>query len=106
MQLVVKNTSQLLMWEEGSNSNGFVKTFPHAHQPHLEVVNGDLVLCGMAVGQRREDATVVAFGPQQLAEFLQHGGTVGRNTCVTSQVTLGNAGKLGEQLLGFRVLQE
>lgn len=90
----------------GSSLDGYIKTFPPVHQPHLEVVNGDLVLCGMAVGHGFEDGSVAAFGPQQLAQFLQHSGTVGRNSCVTSQVALGDADKLGEQLLGLRVLCE
>lgn len=82
------------------------KRSPHADQPHLEVVNGDLVLGGMAVGQRFEDGLVVAFGLQQFAKFLQHSGAVGGNSCVTGQVTLRDADELGKQLLGFWVLYE
>lgn len=76
------------------------------HQAHLEVVYGDLVLGGVAVGHRLKDGSVVAFGPQQLTQLLQHSGTVGRNSCVTSQVTLGDAVKFGEQLQGVWVLRE
>lgn len=78
----------------------------HIHQPHLKVLNGDLVLCGMGVGQRFEDGSMVAFGLQQLTKFLQHSGPVGRNSCVTSQVTLGEVSKPWEQLLCFWVLYE
>lgn len=79
---------------------------PLGHQPHLEVIQGDLVLVGVAGGQRFEDGSVVAFGLQQLTELLQHRGTVGRNSCVAGQVTLGDSNKLGEQILGVWMLCE
>lgn len=81
-------------------------TFPHVHQPHLEVINGDLVLQGVAVGHRLEKGSMVTFGLQKLSQFLQHSRTVGSNCCVTSQVTLGNTLKLWEQLQGLWVLCE
>lgn len=76
------------------------------HQPHLKVINGDLVLCGVAVGQRLDHGCMVTSGAQQLTEFLQHRGTVGRNSCVTGQINLGNASKCWEQLLRLWVLCE
>lgn len=84
----------------------YINIFLHVHQPHLEVIDGDLVLGGVAVGHRFEDGSVVSFGPQQVTKFPQHRGTVGRNGCVTSQVSLRDAGKVGEQLLGVWVLCE
>lgn len=60
----------------------------------------------MAVSHRLDDGSVVAFSLQQLTEFLQHNGTVGRNSRITSQVTLGNASKGGKQLLSIWVLCE
>lgn len=72
----------------------------------LEVINRDLMLGCMAVGQRLEDGSVVAFGLQKFTKFLQHSGTVGRNSCITSQVSLSDADKLREQLLGVWMLRE
>lgn len=64
------------------------------------------MFCGMSLGQRFEDVGVIAFGFQQLAQFLQHCDTMGRNGRISGQVGLGNSCKLGEQLLGLRVLSE
>lgn len=74
--------------------------------PHLEVINWDLVRIGMAGGQRLDDGGVVAFGFQQLAEFLQHSCSMGGNSCFSCQVTLRDPNKLWEQLQGVRVLCE
>lgn len=74
----------------------YVRTCPHVNQPHLEVNNGDLVLGGVAAGQRFEEGSVAASGLQQIAQFFQYCGTVGRNTCIPGQVPMGDAGKLGE----------
>lgn len=46
-----------------------IKTVTHA-QAHLEVINLDLVLVGVALSQRFEDSSMVAFGLQQLTKFL------------------------------------
>jgi len=74
-----------------------IRTTPlQVHGPHPEVVEGDIVLGGVAVGQRLEDGGVAAFGLQQLAQLPQHRGTVGGNPRVSSHVTLGDAGKLRE----------
>lgn len=62
------------------------------------------MLSCMAVGQRFQDGSVVAFSLQQLAELLQHSGSVGRNGSVSGQVAVGNADELGEELLSFWVL--
>lgn len=75
-------------------------------QPHLEVHNGDLVLGGMTVGERLKDFSVVALGLQELTKFFQHSGSVGRDSCVTCQLALGNANKLGEELLGLGIFCE
>lgn len=74
------------------------------HGPHPEVVDWDLVLGGVAVGQRFEDGSVVALGLQQLTQLLQHGGSMGRDGCVACQVAVRDADKLGKQFLGFWVL--
>lgn len=75
-------------------------------QLHLKVVDGNLVLSGVADGHRFENSGVVAFSLQQLAQLLEYSGTVGRNSCITSQVSLGNASKAGKQLLCVWVLCE
>lgn len=62
------------------------------------------MLGGVAVGQGFEDGSVVALGLQQLAQLLQHGGSMSRDGCVACQVAVRDADKLGEQFLGFWVL--
>lgn len=79
---------------------------PKTHQPHLEVLNGDLVLGGVSVGKRLEDRGVVTLGLQELTKFFQHNSSVGRNSCVTCQLALGYANKLGEELLSFWIFCE
>lgn len=76
------------------------------HRLHLKVVDGNLVLSGVADGHRLENSGMVAFSLQQLAQLLEYSGTVGRNSSITSQVSLGNASKGGKQLLCVWVLCE
>lgn len=76
------------------------------HHIHLKVVDGDLVLGGVADGHRFENGGMVAFGFQKLSQLLEYSGTVGRNSNISSQVSLGNASKGGEQLLCIWVLCE
>lgn len=76
------------------------------HLLHLEAVDGDLVFGGVADGHGFENGGVVASGLQQLAQLLQHGGAVGRNSSITSQVSLADASKGRKQLLRVWVLCE
>jgi len=63
------------------------------------------VRVGVAGGQGPEQRGVVAPGPQQLPQPPQHGGPVGRHRCAGRQLPfIGDPRKLGEQLLGVRVL--
>lgn len=82
----------------------FAKIFSDAQQSYLEVIDGNLVFSGVAVCERFDNASVIAFGLQHLCKLLQHSGTMGRNSCVTGHVTKADASKFGEQFLGVRVL--
>lgn len=100
-----------ISWQEKKNQAGFrirqeITTQQPKHQPHLEVLNGDLVLGGMSIGKRLQDRSVVSLGLQELTKFFQHNGSVGRNSCITCQLALGNASKLGEELLSFWIFCE
>lgn len=94
--------------EKNLHNNTWARTPEHGpeHQPHLEVINGYLVLGGMSVGKRLEEGRVVTFGLQELTELFQHGGAMGRHRSITCQVALRDASKLGEELLGFWILCE
>lgn len=90
-----------ISWQKRKRIRQEIPTQEPEQQPHLEVLNGDLVLGGMSVGKRLEDRSVVTLGLQELAKFFQHNGPVGREGCITCQLALGNASKLGEELLSF-----
>lgn len=73
---------------------------------YLEVIQGYLMVVGVGVCHRFEDASVIPFGPQQFAQFLQHGRAVSRHGPVTRQIALSDANKLREKLQSLRVLIE